>query len=233
MLASGYSRCQMVLDVLFVFAKMKDFNIRASIILYNNLLYKMRNTDIIRDVCDDIKASGIHPSEYNNSILIDGLCKQFLMQEAVEFHRGTECRELGPCVVSFNTLMSSSCKMGYLDVAELFFCMMFKYGLHLTVHSYNILIHGLSMAGVMEEALEFKGDMEKYDVEPKVVTYNILAKGFCLLVNVYEGIKLREEYGATSSKNIMRIFFLLRSCRHVFCHDCRVLDGLFGESAKV
>ncbi|KAJ8548055.1 hypothetical protein K7X08_021291 [Anisodus acutangulus] len=175
-LASAYSRCQMVDDSLFVFAKMKDFNIQASIITYNNLLYSLRHTDNIWDVYGDIKASGINPSEYTNSILIDGLCKQFLMQKAVDFLRESE-----PCVVSFNTLMSSSCKMGSVDVAKSFFCMMFKCGLHPNVYSYNILIHGLSVAGAMEEALEFTDDMEKHGLEPNQVTYNVLAKGFHLL----------------------------------------------------
>ncbi|XP_060215011.1 putative pentatricopeptide repeat-containing protein At1g13630 isoform X1 [Lycium barbarum] len=181
MLASAYSWCQMVNDALYVFAKMKDSNIHASIITYNNLLYSLRHTDNIWDVYDDIKASGINPSKYTNSIVIDGLCKQFLMQKAVDFLRETECRESGPCVVAFNTLMSSSCKMGSIDVAKSFFCMMFKCGLHPNVYSYNILIHGLSVAGAMEEALEFTDDMKKHGLEPNQVTYNVLAKGFHLL----------------------------------------------------
>ncbi|KAJ8570053.1 hypothetical protein K7X08_006630 [Anisodus acutangulus] len=61
-LASAYARCQMVDDALFVFAKMKDFNIQASIITYNNFLYSLRHTDNIWDIYDDIKASGINPN---------------------------------------------------------------------------------------------------------------------------------------------------------------------------
>ncbi|XP_055808792.1 putative pentatricopeptide repeat-containing protein At1g13630 [Solanum dulcamara] len=180
-LASAYSHCQMVGDALFVFAKMKDFDIKASVFTYNNLLYNLRHTDNIWDVYDDIKASGQNPSEYTNSILIDGLCKQFLMQKAVDFVRGIECRESKPSVVSFNSLMLSSCKMGSVDVAKSFFCMMFKCGLHPNVYSYNILIHGLSVAGAMEEALESIDDMKKHGLEPDLETYNVLAKGFHLL----------------------------------------------------
>ncbi|CAL5396334.1 unnamed protein product [Camellia sinensis] len=181
MLAFVYSRSEMVHDALFVLAKMKDLKIQASILTYNSLLYNLRHTGIMWDVYDEIKASRTPQSEHTNSILIDGLCRQSLLQEAVAFLRENEGKHFGPCVASFNTLMSRCCKMGYVDVAKSFFCMMFKYGLLPDAYSYNILIHGLCIAGSMEEALEFSDDMERHGVEPDVVTYNILAKGFRLL----------------------------------------------------
>ncbi|THF94675.1 hypothetical protein TEA_015537 [Camellia sinensis var. sinensis] len=181
MLAFVYSRSEMVHDALFVLAKMKDLKIQASILTYNSLLYNLRHTSIMWDVYDEIKASRTPQSEHTNSILIDGLCRQSLLQEAVAFLRENEGKHFGPCVASFNTLMSRCCKMGYVDVAKSFFCMMFKYGLLPDAYSYNILIHGLCIAGSMEEALEFSDDMERHGVEPDVVTYNILAKGFRLL----------------------------------------------------
>ncbi|KAM7484469.1 hypothetical protein LguiA_000478 [Lonicera macranthoides] len=180
MLAFAYSRSNMVHDALFVLAKMKDLNIQPSIVTYNSLLFNLRHSDIMWDVYNEIKSSGIPRSEYTNSILIDGLCKQSLIQEAVAFTLKTEGKEPKQ-VVSFNTLMSGFCKMGFIDVAKSFFCMMFKYGLRPDAYSYNILIHGLCLAGSIEEALEFTDDMEKHGLEPNVVTYNILAKGFHLL----------------------------------------------------
>ncbi|GFZ00187.1 tetratricopeptide repeat (TPR)-like superfamily protein [Actinidia rufa] len=153
----------------------------ASILTYNSLLYNLRHTDIMWDIYEEIKASGTPQSTKTNSIVIDGLCGQSLLPEAVAFLQENEGKESKPCIASFNTLMSRFCKVGYIDVAKSFFCMMFKYGLLPDAYSYNILIHGLCTAGSMEEALEFTNDMERHGVHPDVVTYNILAKGFRLL----------------------------------------------------
>ncbi|KAL6964466.1 hypothetical protein U1Q18_035519 [Sarracenia purpurea var. burkii] len=171
----------MVHDALSGLAKMKDLNLQPSILTYNSLLYNMRHTDIMWDVCDDIKASEIPCTGYINSILVDGLCRRSLLQEAVSFLRFSDGKKTRPSDASFNSLMSKFCKVGYLDVPISFFCMMFKYGILLDSYSYNILIHGLCVVGCMEETLEFADDMERHDLEPDVVTYNILAKGLHLL----------------------------------------------------
>ncbi|KAK9992572.1 hypothetical protein SO802_027557 [Lithocarpus litseifolius] len=178
MLAFAYSRFQLMQDALFVLTKMKDLNLRASIQTDNSVLYNLRHTDIMWDVRNEIKDSGTPENEYTSSILIHGLCEQSRLQDAVSFLQISEGKDTGLSVVSFNTIMTRFCKLGYVDVAKSFFCMMLKCGLLPDSYSYNILIHGLCVAGSMEEALEFKNDMEKHGVEPDIVTYNILAKGF-------------------------------------------------------
>ncbi|KAL2460176.1 Tetratricopeptide repeat (TPR)-like superfamily protein [Abeliophyllum distichum] len=190
MLAFVYSRTNMVHDALFVLARMKDLDIQPSIMTYNSLLHNLRHTDIMWDVYSEIKASGNRPSEYTNSIILDGLCKQSLIHEAILFLQETKEKEAEPCVVSFNTLISGFCKMGFVDIAKSFFCMMFKCGLFPDVYSYNILIHGLCVAGLMEEALDFTNDMEKHGIGPDQVTYNIIAKGFRLLGMMDDGWKV-------------------------------------------
>ncbi|OMO72220.1 hypothetical protein COLO4_27779 [Corchorus olitorius] len=181
MLAFAYSRSEMVHDALYVLAKMKDLKLHATILTYNSLLYNLRHTDFMWDVYNEIKVTGTTQSKQTNSIIIDGLCGQSRLQDAVSFLQETEGKGLGLSVVSFNTIMSRYCKLGFADVAKSFFCMMLKYGLFPDAYSYNILIHGLCIAGSMEEALEFSNDMEKHGVEPDIVTYNILTKGFRLL----------------------------------------------------
>ncbi|KAI7997074.1 putative pentatricopeptide repeat-containing protein [Camellia lanceoleosa] len=108
-----YSRSEMAHDVLFVLAKIEDLKIQASILTYNSLLYNLRHIGIMWDVYDEIKASGTLRSEHANSILIYGLCRQLLLQEAVAFLRENEGKHFGLCVASFNTLVSRLSKMGY------------------------------------------------------------------------------------------------------------------------
>ncbi|KAK4842443.1 hypothetical protein QYF36_021776 [Acer negundo] len=181
MLAFVYSRSEMVHDALFVLAKMKDLNLKVSIQTYNSLLYNLRYTDIVWDLYHEIKVNATPQSVYTTSILIDGLCQQSRVQNAVLFLQETAGEEFGPSVVSFNTIMSRCCKLGFTEAAKALVCMMLKYGLHPDAYSYNILIHGLCVAGSMEEALEFTNDMQKHGVKPDTLTYHILAKGFHLL----------------------------------------------------
>ncbi|KAL6964471.1 hypothetical protein U1Q18_035524 [Sarracenia purpurea var. burkii] len=181
MLAFAYSSSEIVHDALFVLAKMKYLNLRPSILTYNSLLYNLRHTDIMWDLYDDVKANGIPRTDYTNSILIDDLCRQSLLQEAISFLRFSDGKETRPSFASFNSLMSKFSKVGYLDVAKSFFCMMIKYEILHDSYNYNILIHGLCVAGSMEEALEFTDDMERHGIEPDMVTYNILVKGIHFL----------------------------------------------------
>ncbi|KAK9676078.1 hypothetical protein RND81_11G052200 [Saponaria officinalis] len=179
MLIFCYSRVEMLSDALVVLTTMKDLNMQPSIFTYNSLLQNLKNTAIIWEVYDELKVSGIIKNTYTDPIIIDGLCKQSMLQRAVDFWRATE--KGGASIVSFNTLMSSFCGIGHVDVAKSFLCMMLKYGLIPDTYTYNILIHGLCTAGLMEEALQLADNMEKYGVEPDIVTYNTLVKGFHLL----------------------------------------------------
>ncbi|XP_051149512.1 putative pentatricopeptide repeat-containing protein At1g13630 isoform X2 [Andrographis paniculata] len=181
MLAFVYSRAGMVHDALVVLSKMKDFDIPPSVETYNSLMHNLRHSYIMQDVYRDLEDNGIHPTDYTNSIFLDGLCKQSLIHEAIPFLQKIKEKETEPCVVWFNTLMSSFCRMGYVDIAKSFFCVMVKSGISADAYSYNILIHGLCVTGFLEEAIDFAIDMEKHGLEPDEVTYTILAKGFRLL----------------------------------------------------
>lgn len=178
-LAFAYSRKEMVADARFVLDTMTAFNIQPSVPTYNILLHKLRHSATMWEVYTEFRHTGSPTSEYTDSIILDGLCKQSKWQEAVSFI--LEKEQVTHSVVSFNTIMSGFCRMGFLDVAQSFFCIMLKYGLPPDVYSYNILIHGLFIAGLMEEALEFAHDMERSAIGPDLVTYNIILKGFQLL----------------------------------------------------
>ncbi|XP_022857577.1 putative pentatricopeptide repeat-containing protein At1g13630 isoform X2 [Olea europaea var. sylvestris] len=222
MLAFVYSRSNMVHDALFVLAKMKDLDIQPSIMTYNSLLHNLKNTDIMWDVYTEIKACGIRPSEYTNAIILDGLCRQSLIHEAVLFLQETKEKEPQPSVVLFNTLISGFCKMGFVDIAKSFFCMMFKYGLFPDVYSYNILIHGLCMVGSIEEALDFTNDMEKHGLGPDQVTFNIIAKGFRLLGMMDDAGKVTNGM-LRRGLNIDLITYTILICRH--WHTGNVEEG--------
>ncbi|KAL8258108.1 hypothetical protein R6Q59_030149 [Mikania micrantha] len=216
MLAFAYSRSEMVHDALFVIAKMKDLNIQPSILTYNSLLYNLRHSDIMWDVYNDMKNSGIRESKQTNSILIDGLCNQSLMQEAVTLLHETDH------VASFNTIMSSFSKMGFVDVAQSIFCLMLKFGVHPDAYSYNILINGLCLAGSIEDALKLTYDMDKHGVEPNAATYNTICKGFRVLGKISGALKSIQQM-LTKGLNPNIITYTL-----LICGNC--LSGKVDES---
>ncbi|KAJ4974235.1 hypothetical protein NE237_007409 [Protea cynaroides] len=90
MLANVYSTFEMVCDALFVIGRMKNFNLQISISTHNDLMCNLRHTDVIWDVYYEIKASGIPRSEYTFNILIDALCKQLGLRDAVAFFQETD-----------------------------------------------------------------------------------------------------------------------------------------------
>ncbi|XP_048431183.1 putative pentatricopeptide repeat-containing protein At1g13630 [Pyrus x bretschneideri] len=162
-------------------------------------------------------------SDYTTSILIDGPCHQSGLQDAVSFLVDAERTETGPCVVSFNIIMSWSCKLGFVDVAKSFFCMMFKYGLVPDSYSYNILIHGLCVAGSLEQALEFTKDMERHGVQPDTLTYNILCKGFHLL-GLMSGTRKVIQQMLVKGLNPDHVTYTIMICGH--CHVGNIDEAL-------
>ncbi|KAL4591910.1 hypothetical protein LXL04_004885 [Taraxacum kok-saghyz] len=177
MLAFAYSRSNMVNDALSLIDTMKDFNIQPSILTYNSLLYNLRHSHTMWDAYNDIKEAGIQETKQTTSIIIDGLCKQSLLQEAVTLLS----KESSPHVASFNTVMSSFSKIGFVGIAQSIFCLMLKSGVQPDGYSYNILINGLCIAGSIQDALKLTDDMDKHGVKPDSITYNTLSKGFHVL----------------------------------------------------
>ncbi|CAN8293690.1 unnamed protein product [Cochlearia groenlandica] len=168
------SRSKMVDDSLYILEKMKDFNLNVSTNSYNSILYNSRETNKMWDVLREINAKNDH----TYSIVVDGLCRQQKVEDAVLFFRNSEWKDIGPSVSSFNSIMSAYCKLGSVDIAKSLLCTVLKSGLVPSVYSHNILINGLCLVGSIDEALELADGMSKHGVEPDTVTYNILAKCF-------------------------------------------------------
>ncbi|KAG1361819.1 putative pentatricopeptide repeat-containing protein [Cocos nucifera] len=191
MLANVYVRLEMIHDALYVLSKMDSLNMQASVSTYDSLMYNLRHTDMVWDIYKEIRACGVSHSEYTYDILIDSLCKQQRLQDAISLFQDMQGqKKIKPCIITFNTLMSGLCNAGLVEVAESILSQMLKYGLHPDRYSYNTLIHGLCVAGSMEEALKLSEDMEKDGIVLDVVTYNILINGYRLLGLISEVWKL-------------------------------------------
>ncbi|XP_037461975.1 putative pentatricopeptide repeat-containing protein At1g13630 isoform X1 [Triticum dicoccoides] len=181
-LANSYARSKMVHDALYVLSKMNSLNMQISVSTYDSLLYGLRMTDMALELFDEMEAYGISHSEYSHSILIDGLCKQNKVGEALSFLQ--EAREGGmfrPLGMSFNTLMSALCNWGFIQPAKSFLCLMMKYGLNPNRYTYSTLIHGLCKVGCLDEAVDLLERVTKEGMKLETVTYNSLINGYRLL----------------------------------------------------
>uniref|UniRef100_J3N3F3 Pentacotripeptide-repeat region of PRORP domain-containing protein n=1 Tax=Oryza brachyantha TaxID=4533 RepID=J3N3F3_ORYBR len=181
-LANSYARAQMVHDALYVLSKMSSLNMKISVFTYDSLLHGLRKTDMALELFEEMESRGVSPSEYSHSIVIDGLCKQDKVGEALSFLQ--EARKEGrfkPVGMAFNILMSALCNWGFVQSAKSFLCLMLKYGLIPDRYTFSTLIHGLCKVGSMEEALDLFERVTKEGMGLDTVTYNSLINGYRLL----------------------------------------------------
>jgi pentatricopeptide repeat protein len=181
-LANSYARSQMIHDALYILSKMNSLNMQISVSTYDSLLHGLRMTDMALELFEEMEACGISHSEYSHSIIIDGLCKQDKVGEALSFLK--EAREAGkfkPLGMSFNILMSALCNWGYVQPAKSFLCLMLKYGLSPDRYTYSTLIHGLCKVGSIDEAVDLFERVTEEGMKLETVTYNSLINGYRLL----------------------------------------------------
>ncbi|XP_074567810.1 putative pentatricopeptide repeat-containing protein At1g13630 [Curcuma longa] len=118
MLANVYARSEMIGDARFVLSEMAILDMQASVSTYHSLLYSARYTDIVLDLYQEIKASGIYCGGHTIDLLIDGLCKQGRVQDAISFFQEiSKEKSFYPCLITFNSLISGACNSGFIMIA--------------------------------------------------------------------------------------------------------------------
>ncbi|CAL2271091.1 unnamed protein product [Prunus armeniaca] len=220
MLAFAYSRSEMIHDALSVIVKMKDLNLNISTPTYNCLLHNLKHTDIMWIVYNEVKDRGTHQSDHTFDILIDGLCEQSGLQDAVSFFMGVENTELAfSCFIQYH-----HCIAGSLEEALEFTKDMERHGVQPDTVTYNILCKGFHLLGLMSGAHEVIQKMLiKGLISPDHVTYTILICGHCHAGNIEEALKLQEEMLSRGFQLSVSIYsVLLRS----LCKSGRVVEAL-------
>ncbi|CAN6317097.1 unnamed protein product [Urochloa humidicola] len=180
-LAYSYARARMIDDALYVLGEMSSLNMQISVSTYDNLLYSLRKTDMATEIFEKMESCGVSPSDYSHSIIIDGLCKQDKIGEALSFLQ--EARKEGkfkPLEMTFNILMSALCNWGSIQDAKSIFCLMLKYGLNPNKYTYSTIIHGLCKVGSIREAFDIFQSVTEEGMELDIVTFNSLINGFRL-----------------------------------------------------
>ncbi|KAF8723099.1 hypothetical protein HU200_022252 [Digitaria exilis] len=186
-LANSYVRSQMIDDALYVLSKMSSLRMQISVSTYDSLMYSLRKTGMALEIFEKMESSGLSPSDYSHSILIDGLCKEDKISEALSFLQ--KVRKEGKfkaLEMTFNTLMSALCKLGFIQDSNSIFCLMLKYGLTPNKYTYSTIIHGLCKVGSVREAFDIFERVTEEGMELDTVTYNSLINGFRLHGHIRE-----------------------------------------------
>ncbi|KAJ0010862.1 hypothetical protein Pint_33972 [Pistacia integerrima] len=128
------------------------------------------------EIFKKMKETGLIP---NAVAMLDGLCKDGLVQEAMKLFG--LLRETGtiPEVVIYTAVVDGFCKAHKLDDAKRIFRKMQTNGISPNAFSYGVLIQGLCNANELEDAIDYCIEMLEAGHSPNVTTFVGLVDGLC------------------------------------------------------
>ncbi|XP_073004026.1 uncharacterized protein [Typha latifolia] len=139
------------------------------------------------EIFKKMKETGLIP---NAVAMLDGLCKDGLIQEAMKLFGLMREKGTIPEVVIYTAVVEGFCKAAKFDDAKRIFRKMQKNGIVPNAFSYSVLIQGLCRGGKLEDAVEFCTEMFEAGHSPNAATYIGLVDGFCKEKGVEEGEKI-------------------------------------------
>lgn len=139
-----------------------------------------KNSDSPPPEADDIfkkmKETGLIP---NAVAMLDGLCKDGLVQEAMKLFGLMREKGTIPDVVVYTAVVDGFCKAHKLDDAKRIFRKMLDVGIPPNAFSYTVLIQGLYKCKHLDDAVDFSFQMLEAGHSPNVTTFVGLVDGLC------------------------------------------------------
>ncbi|OMO72114.1 hypothetical protein CCACVL1_17937 [Corchorus capsularis] len=123
-----------------------------------------------------MKETGLIPSAV---AMLDGLCKDGLIQDAMKLFGVMREKGTIPDVVIYTAVVDAYCKAHKLDEAKRIFRKMQSKGVTPNAFSYTVLIQGLCRCNHLDDAIEFCLEMLEAGHSPNVLTFVGLVKGLC------------------------------------------------------
>lgn len=141
------------------------------------------------EIFQKMKETGLIP---NAVAMLDGLCKDGLVQEAMKLFGLMREKGTIPEVVIYTAVVEGFCKAQKPDDAKRIFRKMQTNGIPPNAFSYTVLIKGLQKCNNLESAVEFCEEMLEAGHSPNVTTFVGLVDGFCREKGVEEAGNLIE-----------------------------------------
>ncbi|KAL6214212.1 hypothetical protein ACLB2K_013650 [Fragaria x ananassa] len=133
-------------------------------------------TEEANEIFKKMKETGLIP---NAVAMLDGLCKDGLVQEAMKLFGSMREKGTIPEVVIYSAVVEGFCKGRKPEDAKRVFRKMQSNGIVPNAFSYNVLVQGLCRCEMMEDAAEFCGEMLEAGHSPNVTTFVGLVDGVC------------------------------------------------------
>lgn len=130
----------------------------------------------VDEIFKKMKETGLIP---NAVAMLDGLCKDGLVQEAMKLFGLMREKGTIPEVVIYTAVVEGFCKAQKMDDAMRIFRKMHNNGISPNAFSYTILIQGLYKAKRLEDALDFCVEMLEAGHSLNLATFVGLVDGFC------------------------------------------------------
>ncbi|CAL0331854.1 unnamed protein product [Lupinus luteus] len=153
-----------------------------------------------------MKETGLIP---NAVAMLDGLCKDGLVQEALKLFGVMREKGTIPEIVVYTAVVEGYTKAHKFDDAKRIFRKMQSTGISPNAFSYSVLIQGLYKCSRLEDAFEFCVEMLEAGHSPNVTTFVGLVDVFCKEKGVEEAkraIKTLIEKGFAVNEKAVREF---------------------------
>ncbi|QHO43235.1 Pentatricopeptide repeat-containing protein [Arachis hypogaea] len=132
------------------------------------------------------------------SVMINGLCKSKMVDEALNLFEEMRCKYLVPNTVTYNTLIDGLSKSKRISCALELLVEMYDRGQPADVVTYSSLLDGMfknqqldkALIGKFENAKEIFQDLSMKGYRPNVRTYTIMINGFCKEGLLHEALEL-------------------------------------------
>ncbi|GJM94199.1 hypothetical protein PR202_ga10823 [Eleusine coracana subsp. coracana] len=141
----------------------------------------------VDEIFQKMKQTGLIP---NAVAMLDGLCKNGLVQDAMKLFGLMREKGAIPEVVIYTAVVDAFCKAAKLDDAVRIFRKMQGNGVIPNAFSYWLLIQGLCRGGRLDDAVAFCVEMFESGLSPNAETFVGLVDAVCKSNGVDEGEKL-------------------------------------------
>ncbi|KAG2261813.1 hypothetical protein Bca52824_068892 [Brassica carinata] len=123
-----------------------------------------------------MKEGGLIP---NAVAMLDGLCKDGLVQEAMKLFGSMRDKGTIPEVVIYTAVVEGFCKAHKIEDAKRIFRKMQTSGISPNAFSYGILVQGLYACNMLDDAVDFCVEMLESGHSPNVPTFVGLVDALC------------------------------------------------------
>ncbi|KAL5168550.1 Pentatricopeptide repeat-containing protein [Glycine soja] len=158
------------------------------------------------EIFKKMKETGLIP---NAVAMLDGLCKDGLVQEALKLFGLMREKGTIPEIVIYTAVVEGYTKAHKADDAKRIFRKMQSSGVSPNAFSYMVLIQGLYKCSRLHDAFEFCVEMLEAGHSPNVTTFVGLVDGFCNEKGVEEAksaIKTLTDKGFVVNEKAVRQF---------------------------